>query len=110
MALYEKVIYDGIHKGNELDYCYKCNKPGSHIEMGKLKDKEVFKLHINGLEYCLCMEHFMHLLDNSNYVLIDKASLTDDDVITIPTKLAKEGTEEEVKQYIETAIKLKKEK
>ena len=74
MAMYEKQIYDGIQKGNALDYCFKCNKPGSEIKTGELEYKNVFKIHINGLEYCLCMDHFFQLLDNSDYAIINKDS------------------------------------
>ena len=75
------------------------------IKTGELEYKDVFTIHINGSEYCLCMDHFFQLLDNSDYAIVNKDSLTDDDVITIPKNLAKDGTEEEVKQYIEKAIK-----
>ena len=107
MAMFEKEIKDGIQPGKALDYCWKCYGPGSTIKHGELEYKDVFKIHINGLEYCLCMNHFFQLLDNSDYAIVNKDSLTDDDIITIPKSLAKDGTEEEVKQYIEKAIKLK---
>ena len=68
MAMFEKEIKDGIQPGKALDYCWKCYGPGSTIKHGELEYKDVFKIHINGLEYCLCMKHFNELL--KGYTLI----------------------------------------
>ena len=103
MAMYEKQIYDGIQKGNALDYCFKCNKPGSEIKTGELEYKDVFKIHINGLEYCLCMKHFNELL--KGYTLIHGEELTEENTLTIPKDLAENGTYDEVIKYIEKAVK-----
>lgn len=105
MAIFEKEIKDGIQLGHALDYCWKCHRPGSTIDnQGKLEYKEVFKIHVNGLEYCLCLDHFKQLL--SDYELVHKDTLIkSDDVITIPQELAKNGTEKEVLDYIKKAIK-----
>lgn len=103
MAILEKEIRDGIQLGNALDYCWKCYKPGSTVEYGKLEYKDVFKLHLNGLEHCLCMKHFNELL--KGYTLIHGEELTEENTLTIPKNLAENGTYDEVLEYIEKAIK-----
>lgn len=101
MAIYEKTEVNGIQIGEEHDYCWKCNKAGDTINFD-LEDKEVFKLKLNGLEYCLCMQHFLELL--GPYTLIEKDALEDKDVLEIPQELAENGTHEEVIAYIEKEL------
>lgn len=103
MAMFEKEIKDGIQPGKALDYCWKCYGPGSTIKHGELEYKDVFKIHINGLEYCLCMKHFNELL--KGYTLIHGEELTEDNVLEIPRDLAENGTYDEVIDYIEKAVK-----
>lgn len=103
MALYEKQIFDGIQEGHGLDYCIKCTKLNGNLIEHNLEYKEVFKLHINGLEFCLCMEHFLELL--GKYTLIEKDTLTDEDIIEIPQELAANGTYEEIKEFLDKAVK-----
>ena len=102
MAIYEKVDLNGIQLGNDSDYCWRCNKPYQPIEH-YLENEEVFKLKINGLDYCLCMDHFQAML--GDYVLVHKDTLTEDEVLEIPKDLVENGTHEEVLAYIEKATK-----
>ena len=104
MAIYEKEIRDGIQLGHALDYCWKCHRPGTVIEKkGELEYKDVFKIHINGLEYCLCMNHFKELL--KGYTLIHGEELNENNVLEIPKDLAINGTYEELVEYIEKATR-----
>lgn len=101
MAIYEKVDVNGIQIGQENDYCWRCNKVGEAMEFN-LEGKEVFKLKLNGLSYCLCMKHFAEML--GNYTLIEKDTLNNNDVLEIPQELAENGTHEEVIAYIEKVL------
>ena len=104
MAMYEKEITDGIQLANGLDYCYKCTKPGGVINAeNNIEYQEVFKIHVNGLAYSICLDHLQEML--GDYVLVHKDTLTDDDVIEIPQELVENGTHEEVIAYIEKAVK-----
>lgn len=104
MALYEREPIDGIQLANGNDYCFKCFKPGSTIPADySIEYEEVFKIHINGLSYCLCMDHFQDLL--KDYVLVHKDTLTDDEVIDIPLDLIQNGTTTEILDFIEKAVK-----
>ena len=104
MAVFEKEIFDGLQLANGLDYCYKCHKPASTIPVDyNIEYQEVFKIHTNGLSYCICMEHLQEML--GDYVLVHKDTLTEDEVLTIPKELINNGTHEEVIAYIEKAIK-----
>lgn len=104
MAVFEKEVFDGLQLANGLDYCYKCHKPGSTIPVDyNIEYQEVFKIHTNGLSYCICMEHLQEML--GDYVLVHKDTLTEDEVLTIPKELIDNGTHEEVIAYIEKAIK-----
>ena len=103
MAIYEKEMHDGIQLANGLDYCYKCHRPGTVIPTDhNIEYEEVFKIHINGLSYTLCLKHLQELL--GDYTLVHK-SLTDTDVINVPKDLAINGTQEEVIAHIEKAVK-----
>lgn len=104
MAIYEKEIIDGIQLANGSDYCYKCHRPGSVIPSDhSIEYQEVFKLHFNGLSYCLCMDHLQDLL--GDYVLVHSSTLTDDEVIDIPLDLITNGTTTEILDFIEKAVK-----
>ena len=104
MAIFEKEMLDGIQLANGLDYCWKCHRPGSVIPAdASIEYQEVFKLHINGLSYCLCLKHLQEML--GDYTLVHKDTLTAEDVIEIPKELVENGTQEEVIAYIEKAIK-----
>ena len=104
MALFEREIKDGIQLGHHLDYCYECCKPGTLIK-NELEYKEVFKLRLNGLEYCLCLDHFKQKL--GDYLLIHKDVVNKEskNVIEIPYELVENETEKEVLDYIGKAIK-----
>ena len=104
MAVFEKEIFDGVQLANGLDYCYKCHKPGSVIPSDhSIEYQEVFKMNVNGLSYCICLDHLQEML--GDYVLVHKDTLTDDEVLELPKELIENGTHEEVIAYIEKAIK-----
>lgn len=104
MAIFEKETLDGIQLANGLDYCYKCHKPGSVIPADhSIEYKEVFKLHVNGLSYCICLDHLQELL--GDYVLVHKDTLTDEEVINIPLELIENGTTTEILEHIEKAVR-----
>ncbi len=104
MAIFEKEMLDGIQLANGLDYCYKCHKPGSVIPSDyNIEYQEVFKLHINGLSYCVCLEHLQEML--GDYLLTHKDILTNEDTIEIPLNLVKNGTTTEILDFIEKAVK-----
>ena len=64
MAIFEKEMLDGIQLANGLDYCYKCHKPGSVIPADhNIEYQEVLKIHVNGLAYCICLEHLQEMLE-----------------------------------------------
>lgn len=103
MALYEKETLDGIQLANGLDYCYKCHKPGSTIPSDySIEYQEVFKLHFNGLSYCLCLEHLQELL--GEYQLVH-ADVLNKETINIPLDLVKNGTTTEILEFVEKAVK-----
>lgn len=104
MAIYEKETLDGIQLANGLDYCCKCHRPGSTIPSDySIEYDEVFKLHFNGLSYCLCMDHLQELL--GDYVLVHNSTLTDNEAINIPLELVQKGTTAEILDFIEKAVK-----
>lgn len=103
MAMFEKIIKDGIQIGEKNNFCLKCIKPFEKIDKN-LEHQEIFKIHINGLDYCLCLKHFQELL--GDYVLVHKDTLIKDkDYIEIPSDLISNGTEKEVIDYIKKATK-----
>lgn len=103
MAMFEKTVRDGIQMGEKNDFCLKCIKPFEKIDK-TLENEEVFKIHINGLDYCLCLKHFEELL--GDYVLVHKDTLVEGkDYITLPSDLVENGTEAEVIEYIKKATK-----
>lgn len=102
MAMFEKETVDGIQMANGLDYCYKCVKPGEIIKES-IEYKEVFKINVNGLAYCICLKHLEEML--GDYKLVHKDTLTDKETIEIPKELIINGTHEEVIAYLEKANK-----
>lgn len=104
MAIFEKETLDGIQLANGLDYCYKCHKPGSVIPSDhSIEYQEVFKIHVNGLSYCICLEHLQEML--GDYILVHGSTLDNKDVIDIPLDLIENGTTTEILDFIEKAIK-----
>lgn len=104
MAIFKKEITDGVQLANGLDYCYKCVRPGQTITAEhNIEYQEVFKINVNGLSYCICLEHLQEML--GDYVLVHKDTLTAKDAIEIPQELVNNGTHEEVIAYIEKAVK-----
>lgn len=70
-------VKDGIQLGGPQTLCYKCEAErrakdiDSDIPYGKLQYKEVFKITQDGLDICLCMDHFRAMCATSHYALID---------------------------------------
>ena len=112
MALYDLPKRDGIQLGKRLDRCFKCEKirasKGEVIASKPLEYEEVFKLHINGIEYVACMDHFQDML--GDYVLVHKDDLKEDEVIDIDADFIQTGTLEEVEAHIEEQVKKKAKK
>lgn len=103
MALFEQESREGIQIGRGDEYCIKCIPPFGVIDK-TLNDEEMFRLKVTGIEYCLCMDHFKELL-NDKYVLVPKDQLIENnEYIKLPIPLLKNGTEEEVIEYIKKVI------
>lgn len=106
MALFEREIKDGIQLAHDLDYCYKCYKAGQVIRPeDNIAYQEVFKFRINGLEHCICLKHFNEML--GDYVLIHKDVMNNkrEEILEIPYDVIDNGTEADVLDYINKAIK-----
>lgn len=110
MAIYETPKHDGIQIGKRLDRCFKCAKKlaRENKQADILEYQEVFKLHLNGIEYVACMDHFQEML--GDYVLIHKHDLTEDEVVELKKDIVDNGTVEEVKAHIEEQVKKKAKK
>lgn len=105
MAIFEQPIINGIQLGKKLDVCMVCSKLKGKGTPGELEYKEVFKIHLNGIEYTLCMDHFQDLL--GDYVLINKNDLTEDEVLELDGDIVENGTVEEVEAHIKETTKKK---
>lgn len=104
MAIFEKPFKDGIQLGNKLDVCMTCSKLNNYRgNVGELEYKEVFKLHLNGIEYVLCMDHFQDIL--GDYVLVHKDTLKDEDVIEVDMEKIENMDAKEADEYIEEQAK-----
>ena len=99
MALFpnDGFVKDGIQLGGPRTLCYKCEAErratdkDSDVPYGSLEYKEVFKIVQNGLETCLCMDHFMKMCNGSHYMLIDTNE-------AMPVPLSAMEAEEEVQE------------
>ena len=109
MDIYDTPKRDGIQLGKRLDRCFKCEKirasKGIVQASEPLEYEEIFKLHINGIEYVACMDHFQEML--GDYVLVHKDDLKEDEIIDIDVDLIQNGTAEEVEAHIEEQVKKK---
>lgn len=104
MAIFNKPVEDGIQLGKKLDVCMVCSKlNGYKGKPGELEYKEVFKLHLNGIEYVLCMDHFQDIL--GDYALVHKDSLKDEDVIEVDMDKLDQMDAKEADEYIEEQAK-----
>jgi hypothetical protein len=99
MAMFDKPMMNGIQLGKKLDICMTCTRENKKGEYGLLEYKEVFKMHLNGLEYVLCMEHFQEIL--GDYVLVHKDSLTEEDTIEVDMEKLESMNEADAQKYIE---------
>ena len=81
MALFDQEKKDGIQLGTVGDECVHCRREGLkkalleeiNYEPKSLDYQPVFKIHVNNMGHCLCMDCFKKLL--GNYVLIDPNEL-----------------------------------
>ena len=104
MAIFSKPVEDGIQLGKKLDTGMVCSKlNGNKGEPGKLEYEEVFKLHLNGIEYVLCMDHFQDIL--GDYVLVHKDSLKAEEVIEVDKEKLENMNAKEAEEYIEEQAK-----
>lgn len=79
MAIFNFEKKDGIQRGTVGDECMHCrrNRDIENYEPKYLDDETVYKLRINGNDYCLCMDCFMKTLGD-DYVLLASGLLEED--------------------------------
>lgn len=103
MAMFDKPIIHGIQLGKDDDFCLECRRTDGIREYDQdLKDKEVFKIRIHGLDHCLCMKHLKEYLHGYN--LVQKLDNDNKNIITIPKDFLDNATTEEVIAYIEKEL------
>lgn len=117
MALFpnDGFVKDGIQLGGPRTLCYKCEAErramdkDSDVPYGDLEYKEVFKIVQNGLETCLCMNHFMKMCNSSHYMLIDtnEAMPVPLSAMVEEEKVPEEQLQEEVKEEVKEEPKKK---
>ena len=81
MALFDQEKKDGIQLGTVGDECVHCRREGLKkalmeeidYEAKSLDYQPVFKMYVNNVGHCLCMDCFKKLL--GDYVLIDPKDL-----------------------------------
>lgn len=90
MAIFNFEKKDGLQRGTVGDECMHCrrNRDIENYEPKYLDGETVYKLRINGNDYCLCMDCFMKTL-GEDYVLLMPGLLAED---------VKEETVEEKKE------------
>lgn len=71
MAIFNFEKKDGLQRGTVGDECMHCrrNRDIENYEPKYLDGETVYKLRINGNDYCLCMDCFMKTL--GNFILLD---------------------------------------
>lgn len=79
MAILNFEKKDGLQRGTVGDECMHCrrNRDIENYEPKYLDGETVYKLRINGNDYCLCMDCFMKTLGN-DYVLLAPGLLEED--------------------------------
>lgn len=79
MAIFNFEKKDGIQRGTVGDECMHCrrNRDIENYEPKYLDGETVYKLRINGNDYCLCMDCFMKTLGD-DYVLLAPGLLEED--------------------------------
>lgn len=106
MALFDHERKNGIQMGTVNDECMECRrnrKFGEDYEPERLDYKEVYKLWINNIPHCLCMDCFKKTL--GQYILIDPDKIEEEkkDSKTVANKKATNKKKEEDKNGGETA-------
>jgi hypothetical protein len=81
MAIFNFEKKDGLQRGTVGDECMHCrrNRDIENYEPKYLDGETVYKLRINGNDYCLCMDCFMKSLGD-DYVLLAPGLLEEDKV------------------------------
>ena len=79
MAILNFEKKDGLQRGTVGDECMHCrrNRDIENYEPKYLDGETVYKLRINGNDYCLCMDCFMKTLGD-DYVLLAPGLLEED--------------------------------
>ena len=79
MAIFNFEKRDGLQRGTVGDECMHCrrNRDIENYEPKYLDGETVYKLRINGNDYCLCMDCFMKTLGD-DYVLLEPELLEED--------------------------------
>ena len=104
-------VKDGIQLGGPQTLCYKCEAErrakdiDSDIPYGKLQYKEVFKITQDGLDICLCMDHFRAMCATSHYALIDT-----NECMAVPLAVMEDEEVTEVVKAEEPVEEVKEEK
>lgn len=75
MAIFNFEKKDGLQRGTVGDECMHCrrNRDVENYEPKYLDGETVYKLRINGNDYCLCMNCFIKTL--GDYVLLEPAMM-----------------------------------
>lgn len=104
-------VKDGIQLGGPQTLCYKCEAErrakdiDSDIPYGKLQYKEVFKITQDGLDICLCMDHFRSMCATSHYALINT-----NECMAVPLAVMEDEEVTEVVKAEEPVEEVKEEK
>ena len=79
MAIFNFEKKDGLQRGTVGDECMHCrrNRDIENYEPKYLDGETVYKLRINGNDYCLCMDCFIKSLGD-DYVLLAPGLLEED--------------------------------
>ena len=105
MAIFERTTRkNGLQLGTIGDECMNCNfnnRQDEDYEPQSLQYKEVYKVWIHNVSYCLCMDCFQQSL--GKYILVDPASLE------VTENIVDEPIEEKPKKKSNNATKKKEE-
>lgn len=104
MAIFEHERKNGIQLGTVGDECMQCrvnHKDDENYEPESLDYKQVYKLWINNIPRCLCLDCFKKTLDQ--YILLDPNDLKDDEEKSKSNKKTSNKKKEADKDGSETA-------
>ncbi len=80
MAIFDYERKNGIQKGTVGDECMECRRNrqfGEDYEPERLDYKDVYKLWINNIPHCLCMDCFKKTL--GQYMLVDPEEIVEEE-------------------------------